>query len=317
VAVFSRIKDISDLLRISLCFLASFVVLLAGYVAYRLNGVQTTSFSPLDFISFILHNELVPIEGILIGIMVPFLLIAGTHVINDYFDYENDLLNKRLDRPLVRGSVSTRTALALALSFYIIALAITIIESLLWIPIHFIIASVLFIILGIGYNFGIKKYGFLGNIWVSMGYIMPFLMGTFIVGLVNEWVIINVAVLCLFIFFLALGREVLKDIMDIEGDEMTGKRSIAVVLGAHWAARISGLIYILSILCGCSMFLFLGFKNNLIFIIGFLFVIVLLLGTSYILNKNPSLESAIKGRKYSRWSLWWSTALIFISSFFI
>ncbi|MFX0085333.1 MAG: UbiA family prenyltransferase [Candidatus Hodarchaeota archaeon] len=317
MAAFTRIKDISDLLRISLCFLASFVVLLAGYVAYRLNGVQTNNFVPQDFFSFILQNEIVPLEGILVGIIVPFLLIAGTHVINDYFDYENDVINKRLDRPLVRGSISTRTALTLALSFYIIALAITIIETLLWLPIHFIVATVLFILLGIGYNFGVKKYGIIGNIWVSMGYIMPFLMGTFIVGLVNEWVILNVIVLCFFIFFLALGREVLKDIMDIDGDKMTGKKSIAVVFGAHWAAKISGLIYILSILCGCSLFLFLGFKNNIIFIIGFLIVIVLLLRTSYLLNKNPSLEIAIKGRKYSRWSLWWSTALILVSSLFI
>ncbi len=317
MAAFTRIKDISDLLRISLCFLASFVVLLAGYVAYRLNGVQTTNFVPQDFASFILHNELVPFEGILIGIMVPFLLIAGTHVINDYFDYENDLLNKRLDRPLVRGSVSTRTALALALSFYLIALAITIIETLLWLPLHFILATVSFILLGIGYNFGIKKYGLIGNIWVSMGYIMPFLMGTIIVGLVNEWVILNITVLCFFIFFLALGREVLKDIMDIEGDKLTGKRSIAIVMGAHWAARISGVIYILSILCGFLLFLFLGFKNNVIFIFGFFFVIVLLLGTTYVLNNDPSLENATKGRKYSRWSLWWSTGLIFVSSFFI
>ncbi|MFX0182224.1 MAG: UbiA family prenyltransferase [Candidatus Hodarchaeota archaeon] len=313
----SLIKDISDLLRISLCFLASFVILLAGYISYRFNRINETNGITQNFLQFILQNEIVPIEGILLGVFVPFLLIGGTHVINDYYDFENDKLNQRSDRPLVRGTIKPKTARNLAISFYILAILITIVEVIIYqLSILFILAALFFAILGIGYNLGIKKYGILGNIWVSTGYVAPFLMGTIIVGLVNDWVILNVLVLCFFILFLALGREILKDIMDIEGDIATGKRSVAIVMGPSSAARISGVIYVLSVISG-SLMLFLGFRNNWVFFIGFILLVFLLMATTIMLIQKPTLENAVKGRKYTRWSLWWATALIFLSSFFV
>ncbi|MFX1514970.1 MAG: UbiA family prenyltransferase [Promethearchaeota archaeon] len=313
----SRIKDISDLLRISLCFLASLVIMIAGYLSYRLNGVNEVNFSPQNFFDFILNNEIVPLDGVLLGLLVPFSMIAGTHVINDYFDYPNDVLNQRFDRPLVRGTISLNTARNLAIGFYIIAFLVTIIEVAFYgLSPLLILFALFFIGLGVGYNLGVKKYGIIGNTWVSTGYVAPFLMGTLLVGILNEWVLLNILVICFFILFLALGREVLKDIMDIEGDLETGKRSVAISLGSHWAARISGLIYLVSILLG-SLLLFLGFRNNFVFFIGFILLITLLIFTTILLIRNPTLETAIKGRKYTRWSLWWATALIYVSSFFI
>ena len=313
----SRIKDFSDLLRISLCFLASLVIMIAGYLSYRLNGVNEVDFSPQNFLEFILQNEIVPIDGVLLGLLVPFSMIAGTHVINDYYDYPNDVLNKRFDRPLVRGTIPLNVAKNIAIGFYLVTLLVTIIEVVFYgLSPLLILFAFCFIGLGVGYNLGVKKYGIIGNAWVSTGYVAPFLMGTLLVGILNEWVLLNIVVICFFILFLALGREVLKDIMDIEGDLETGKRSVAISLGSHWAARISGLIYLVSILFG-SLLLFLGFRNNFVFFIGFILLITLLVFTTILLIRNPTLETAIKGRKYTRWSLWWATALIYVSSFFI
>ena len=313
----SKIKDFSDLLRISLCFLASLVIMIAGYLSYRLNGVNEVNFSPQNFFDFILNNEIVPLDGVLLGLLVPFSMIAGTHVINDYFDYPNDVLNQRFDRPLVRGTISLDMARNLAIGFYVLAFLVTIIEVAFYgLSPLLILFALFFIGLGIGYNLGVKKYGIIGNTWVSTGYVAPFLMGTLLVGILNEWVLLNILVICFFILFLALGREVLKDIMDIEGDLETGKRSVAISLGSQWAARISGLIYLVSILFG-SLLLFLGFRNNFVFFIGFILLIALLIFTTILLIRNPTLETAIKGRKYTRWSLWWATALIYVSSFFI
>lgn len=313
----SIVKDISDLLRISLCFLASIVIMIAGYLSYRLNGVNVADFSPQNFFEFILENEIVPLDGVLLGLLVPFSMIAGTHVINDYFDYSNDVLNQRFDRPLVRGAIPIQVAKYIAIGFFLLAFLITIIEVVFYRLSPLLILFALFFIgLGVGYNLGVKDYGIIGNTWVSTGYIAPFLMGTLLVGIVNNWVLLNVAVICFFILFLALGREVLKDIMDIEGDLETGKRSVAVVLGSHWAAQISGIIYVISIFFGTLM-LFLGFRNNWVFFTGFILLVALLLVTTIMLIRNPSLETATKGRKYTRWSLWWATALIYLSSFFI
>ncbi|MFX0016284.1 MAG: UbiA family prenyltransferase [Candidatus Hermodarchaeota archaeon] len=313
----SVIKDISDLLRISLCFLASIVIMIAGYLSYRLNGIIKPDFRPQNFVEFILKNEIVPLDGVLLGLIVPFSMIAGTHVINDYFDYSSDVLNHRFDRPLVRGSISLKMARNIAIVFYFLALLITIIEVIFYgLSPLLILCALFFILLGVGYNLGIKDYGIIGNIWVSLGYVAPFLMGTLLIGILNEWVFLNIIVICFFILFLALGREVLKDIMDIEGDLQTGKRSVAISLGPHWAARISGFIYCVSIFFG-FLLLFLGFQNNLVFFTGFIILVVLLFVTTILLIRKPTLETAIKGRKYTRWSLWWATALIYLSSFFI
>ncbi|MFW9904979.1 MAG: UbiA family prenyltransferase [Candidatus Thorarchaeota archaeon] len=313
----SRIKDFSDLLRISLCFLASLVIMIAGYLSYRLNGANEVNFSPQDFFEFILNNEIVPLDGVLLGLLVPFSMIAGTHIINDYFDYSNDVLNQRFDRPLVRGAIPLNMAKNLAIGFYLLALLVTIIEVIFYgLSPLLILFALLFIGLGVGYNLGVKKYGIIGNTWVSTGYVAPFLMGTLLVGILNEWVFLNITVICFFILFLALGREVLKDIMDIEGDLETGKRSVAISFGSHWAARISGMIYLVSIFFG-SLLLFLGFRNNWIFLTGFILLVGLLLYTTFSLIHDPTLETATKGRKYTRWSLWWATALIYLSSFFI
>ncbi len=317
----SVLKDISDLLRISLCFLASIVMLIAGYACYRLNGVLEKeldpSFVPQDFLQFLFQNEIVPLDGILIGLIVPFSLIAGTHIINDYFDYSNDILSQRLDRPLARGAITLRMAKILFLSFYFLGFLITIIMVIIYgLSPLFIPITLFFIGLGVGYNLGVKKFGIIGNIWVSIGYVAPFLMATILVGIMNDWVFLNVSIISLFILFLALGREVLKDIMDIEGDLKTGKRSVAIVLGSHWAARISGGVYIVSIFFG-AILLFLGFRNNWVFLIGFILLVGLLIATTIMLIRDPTLETATKGRKYTRWSLWWATGLIFLSSFFI
>ncbi|WP_455142918.1 UbiA family prenyltransferase [Candidatus Hodarchaeum mangrovi] len=313
----SLLKDISDLLRLSLCILASIVVIIAGYLSYRLNGVLQPEIEPLDILNFLFNNDVVPFEGLVIGLLIPFLLIGGNHVINDFFDFENDRINNRIDRPLVRGVVSPKQARNLAILCYTLAFLIVLIEvfifhlSLLLIP-----ATIIFIGIGIGYNIEIKSYGLIGNIWVSLGYIFPFLMGALLVGANSNWVLINVLILSVFIFFLALAREVLKDIMDISGDKETGKRSVPIVKGAKFAAYLSGLFYVFAIISG-SLLIFYGFKNNVVFIVGYSFLIILILYTLYVLVPNPNLETATKGRKYSRWSLWWSTGLLFISSLFI
>lgn len=308
------LKDISDLLRISLCFLSSIVVLIAGYVTFRLNNIVNQNSSSQNFVQFIFLNDRLPFEGILLGLVIPFLLIAGTHVINDYFDYANDKINQRLDRPLVRGTITPQIAMFLAAIFYLVSFIISILLVVFYnLTFLLILAVLLFIILGVGYNTGIKKYGFIGNLWVSIGYVAPFLMGALLVGIKDNLVILNIIILSCFILSLALGREILKDIMDIKGDLETGKRSVAIILGSRSAAIISGLIYLIGMILGASL-LFLAFKNNWIFLPGYALLVLLIIFTLIIVIRDPSLENAIKGRKYTRWSLWWATALIFFSS---
>ena len=48
---------------------------------------------------------------ILLSLLVPILSEAGSFALNDYLDIETDRINKKFDRPLVKGTMSPRFAL--------------------------------------------------------------------------------------------------------------------------------------------------------------------------------------------------------------
>ncbi len=278
------------------------------------DNITNTSIS---IVNFIVKNPILPFEGICLGLTIPFLLIAGNHTINDYYDYTSDITNQRLDRPLVKGLITPQFAFRLAILTYVMALVITCVVVVVYrISILLIPIVIFFIFLGVFYNLGIKNYGLLGNIWVSTGYVAPFAMGALFFGFMSEWVFLNLIITSSFILFLALGREILKDIMDLEGDLATGKKSVPIVLGTKNAVWLSSIVYLISILSGSSL-MFFGFRGNFVFIVGYFLVVLLISYTLVMMIKNPSPDNAIKARKYTRWTLWWSTVLIFFSSFFI
>ncbi|MFX0115899.1 MAG: UbiA family prenyltransferase [Candidatus Hodarchaeota archaeon] len=308
------VKDISDLFRLSLCFLASIVVFAAGYITHRLNNYDTGIYQ--SFFEFLTENEVLPPEALLISFFIPFSLIAANHTINDYFDYEIDVANNRLDRPIVRGAISLANAKKIAVGLYSsVVLLSAILVFIYGLNVFLLVLVPFFIFLSVGYNLGVKELGLLGNAWVSIGYVFPFLIGPLIIGM-DEFALVNILVICTFIFFLALGREILKDIMDIEGDIKAGMRSVAIAYGPHWAARLSALCFLITLFLG-GLLMFMGFKNNEIFFLGMIALSVLLLYTGIAMMRNPDQETSIRGRKYTRWSLWLSTGIFFISSFFL
>ena len=54
---------------------------------------------------------------ILLGALVALLVEAGSFALNDYCDFEVDILNRRTDRPLVRGALKRSSALAVSVSY--------------------------------------------------------------------------------------------------------------------------------------------------------------------------------------------------------
>ncbi len=62
-------------------------------------------------------NTNLPLVNIFLTFFTALFLEASTFALNDYYDLEIDRINKRTDRPLVRGDISPKTALYL---FYIL-----------------------------------------------------------------------------------------------------------------------------------------------------------------------------------------------------
>lgn len=315
--ILKYLKTINDLLRVTLGVLAVIVVLAAAYLTYRLNNYGTND-TAINFIEYLLNNPLLPFEGIVLGLLIPFLLVTAHQVINDYYDYESDKKNNRFDRPIVRGDISRNGARNIAYSFYVISTLITIYEIVAYGIDPMLLVIVLFFIpWGISYNLGVKRLGLLGNIWVSIGYVAPFFFGPYIIKMKNDWVFFSIVLLCGYVFFSAVGREILKDIMDMEGDKQIGMRSAAIVFGPKVAAMLSTGSFLLTIILGIVL-IFRCFSTNIVFIGGMVLLAIVLLYSSYImLTTNDYLQTGIKARKYTRWSLWIATIAVFGSTFFI
>ena len=162
---------------------------------------------------------------ILIALLAAFLICAGGNVINDYYDYEIDKINKP-KRPLPSGKIAPKKAAAyyLVLSATGVALALLVSPAFFWIAVFNFTISTL-------YAWKLKKIAIIGNIADSFLAAVTFLSGALIgmgfLDLLNSPVLILAGVA----FLTTMGREIYKDIEDIKGDESLGARTLPIIVG--------------------------------------------------------------------------------------
>ena len=174
-----------------------------------------------------------------LGFLTGFLISSYSMIINDRYDIEVDRINNPT-RPLVKGSVSIREAELAAAILLVLGLASSIVLG--WLT--FLIAS-LFALIAWLYNYKVKKYGLLGNMLVSASVAIPYIYGAVAIGASDDPLIYFLASTS---FLAGLGREVVKTICDVKGDEMRDVRSVARVWGAKAAAIVTSIFFISAIL---------------------------------------------------------------------
>lgn len=174
-----------------------------------------------------------------VPIAVVILIAAAGYVVNDYFDYEVDRLNKPY-RPIPSGRVSRGEALVLALALF----AGGVVLSLLPGPVSFVYAF-LNAVLMFMYSYKIKEFGLLGNITVAFSGASTIIYG----GLATAehtaalGSVVRAVVPSLYAFLLLLGREIIKTIEDVEADAARRVRSLPRILGVPAAVRVvSGIL---------------------------------------------------------------------------
>ncbi|HNW59524.1 MAG TPA: geranylgeranylglycerol-phosphate geranylgeranyltransferase [bacterium] len=158
------------------------------------------------------------------------LVTAAANSINDYFDLEIDRINKP-DRPLPSARLSRREGLLLAGFCFAAAL-------LLAFCIH---ATALAITFGSGlllywYSAHLKRTVLWGNLVVSLVTALAFIFGGIAVGQFQR-ALIPAA----FSFLMHFGREIIKDMEDVDGDAAQQARTLPVVHGlfaARWLATL-------------------------------------------------------------------------------
>lgn len=203
------------------------VLVMVTFVAIGYEAVKPSRSLSLDFI--------------LVSVMLGALYMSAT-CFNDVADEEVDKVNLANDvsRPLVTTDTTSTQLKMLGIISIIVASIIAIIVSPLYLG--FVIAGV---ILSVFYSlppFKISHRGILASLWLPLSYVViPFLMGGFLQGRLNK---LSVEVLvAMYICF--VGRILLKDFRDYEGDKKFGKLNFLVRHGPRKTCLASGVSWML------------------------------------------------------------------------
>jgi len=151
------------------------------------------------------------------------------NAVNDYYDADIDAVNNP-ERPIPSGRLSRRGAALLALSFFVAALVLTVV----FLPPLAIGIGVVNLVLLVGYSSHLKRMPLIGNVVVAYLTGSAFLFGGAAVEGV-EFTVILFALAAL----ANLGREIVKDVEDIEGDAEEGARTLPVVWGERRALAVA------------------------------------------------------------------------------
>jgi geranylgeranylglycerol-phosphate geranylgeranyltransferase len=183
-----------------------------------------------------LPNPVVALAGILGSVLAE----MGAFALNDYYDVEVDIKNNRIDRPIVRGDVSKGEALAIAVATSLLSV----------VAIYFtgsmgaVVVLAILVLFGVLYNARLKEYGIWGNVYISFTMAAPFLFGSVLFAR-NNLVLFVIAAVA---FLVGLGREIMKGIMDMEGDALRNVRTVARTMGPAYARNAAIILYALGMM---------------------------------------------------------------------
>lgn len=194
----------------------------------------------------IYDNTNLPLINVFLTFFTALFLEASTFALNDYYDLEIDRINKRTDRPLVRGDISPKTALYSFFILFPLGLACSFFVNMTCFVIALITA-----LLSVLYDAKMKKIKLVGNFYIAYIMAIPFIFGGAAILENNAFSFekINPAIytIALIAFLAGSGREIMKDVMDFEGDRMQGVKSFPKYIGLHSSNILAALFYIAAI----------------------------------------------------------------------
>ena len=203
-------------------------------------------------------------------------ICAGGNVFNDYYDKKIDQLNKP-ERPFAAGRLSGGEMVILGIVSFLTGITLSYFISYLCL----VIAAVTILFLMI-YNIWIKKVALGGNVLVSILAGATFLYGGAAGGTTQKAVIPGV-----FAVLYHFGREILKDIEDLEADRMSGIMTFPVLYGFERAYAVSSAVFGFLMIFTLYPYFFMDFSLfYLVTVIVGVDMVVLFLMSRFWLSKN-------------------------------
>jgi geranylgeranylglycerol-phosphate geranylgeranyltransferase len=205
------------LFRLGNCVMGAFGALLAAIVCVGLDSIG-------DFGTQVAFS---------MSVVIAF--TAAGNSLNDYFDREVDRV-AHSERPIPSGAVAPSGALAASVVLFAIALILGIMINL-W-SIGIVVASIAIMV---GYEKYLKAEGIAGNLAISWLTGALFLFGGAAVDRLDlAWILAALA------FLATLGREIVKDIQDIEGDRGS-RRTLPMRIGTRKAGVLASVGFLAAV----------------------------------------------------------------------
>jgi geranylgeranylglycerol-phosphate geranylgeranyltransferase len=283
-----KLRGLWDLMRLGHGIMLALAIIVGAVIAAR------ELFGPLALDTFFLRFISTYWVKIILTFFTALSLEASTFALNDYYDVEIDRKNKRTDRPLVRGDLSPKIAVYLFAVFFPLGIICSYFVNLTCFLIALITA-----LFAIFYDAVLKKIKLLGNFFIAYIMAIPFVFGGAAVLQQGNTLDVNlnpaIFIIALIAFLAGAGREIMKDVMDFEGDLQKGVRSFPRYLGTRKSNMIAAVFYLIAIGLSFLPFFFQGYgvyyQNLPYFILVFL-TDAMLLSTSLqlIIKKKPDMK---------------------------
>ena len=184
---------------------------------------------------------------VILAMLTVFFETAAGNVINDYFDYKIDLINKP-ERPIPSGRISLENGRNYG---YLLFAAGTMCGFLIsyitnnWIPFGIVLFADVVLYL---YAYTLKTTPLLGNLTVGFMTGFGFVFGGFSIN--NPRIIMTSLFLGFYAFVMTTAREIVKDIEDIEGDKADCAKTLPILIGEKKPAILAAVLIIIdSALC--------------------------------------------------------------------
>ena len=224
----------------------------------------------------------------LIACIAGLLVEIGVFTFNDVFNVEEDRINSP-QRPIPSGEITVKEATVYGSTALVLAVAVSLLAGL-----ESLAIILLAIIVGMLYNAKIKKYGIYGNLCVALSTAFPFIYGA-VVALRSFWA---VPIRCWMFFAMAFlatwSREIIKGIVDVEGDRRVGIKTLPIVLGEKASAKIALIIMLSAIVLSLVAIPFVLNQVNYVFIV--FIADILLLYSVFSTLQNPTRQTARRAK---------------------
>ena len=234
---------------------------------------------------------------IILGFITVLFATSGGNVINDFFDYKIDKINKP-QRPIPSGRISLKNAKNYSILLFLISILLSGLISYLVKDLTPLILVFCCCLLMYFYARNLKAMPLFGNIAVSLLTALCFIFGGDILAFsTNSFLILQTGfALGFFAFFMTLAREITKDMEDIEGDKIESAETLPIVWGNRNSSILSSILIIITALVSPLLFYLNIF--NVYYLVVMIIPIILFLYCAVIILKNQEPVTCGKVSKY-------------------